>query len=371
MLLQILLCLFLPAILLYLEKQVKWIAWLGPVVLCYVLGIILGNLPFFHPDHELNTSIYEVSAVLAVPLVLFSAQLKAWLKTAGKTMLSFGICIFAALVSATLGFFLLGDQLPYPEVSASMTVGVYTGGTPNLTSIGVALGAPGEWIAKANLTDTLVSAPYLLLAFTVLQGFLLKFLPAFQDYQKMEGVSTQSSTDLATGKKVRNIGLSILLGIICLGLSFGLAQLFPIAEKGGIIVTLITLLGLGASLIRPIRQLKGTYETGEYLLLVFCIAVGMEMKLDILGENVLALWGFMAFVAYVAILIHYLFAYFLKIDADTTLITSVAGIMSPVFVGPIAKAINNKAIIPSGMTTAVVGYAVGNLVGIGLYYLLG
>jgi uncharacterized membrane protein len=48
----------------------------------------------------------------------------------------------------------------------------------------------------------------------------------------------------------------------------------------------------------------------------------------------------------------------------------VAGIYGPAFVGPMAVALNNKSLIISGLTTGIVGYALGNYLGLSFYYLL-
>ena len=53
-----------------------------------------------------------------------------------------------------------------------------------------------------------------------------------------------------------------------------------------------------------------------------------------------------------------------KIDSDTMVITSVALINSPLFVPMIAENMKNKKVIITGITVGVVGYAVGNYLGI-------
>ncbi len=53
-----------------------------------------------------------------------------------------------------------------------------------------------------------------------------------------------------------------------------------------------------------------------------------------------------------------------KIDADTTLISSVALINSPLFVPMVAQAMKNKSVIISGITIGIVGYAIGNYLGV-------
>ncbi|MFW5657340.1 MAG: DUF819 family protein, partial [Bacteroidota bacterium] len=55
---------------------------------------------------------------------------------------------------------------------------------------------------------------------------------------------------------------------------------------------------------------------------------------------------------------------------DTVMVTSSALICSPPFVPMIAGAINNKEVIVSGLTVGIVGYAIGNYLGVGVAYLL-
>jgi uncharacterized membrane protein len=59
-----------------------------------------------------------------------------------------------------------------------------------------------------------------------------------------------------------------------------------------------------------------------------------------------------------------------RVDTDTVVITSTAAVFGPPFVGPVAAAINNREIVVSGMTTGVVGLALGNYVGLAVAYLL-
>jgi uncharacterized membrane protein len=82
------------------------------------------------------------------------------------------------------------------------------------------------------------------------------------------------------------------------------------------------------------------------------------------------LLAFMAVAIYGAIILHFLLARVFKIDADTTIITSVAAVFSPVFVPPIARVLKNKEIITSGMTTGVIGFVLGSFLGLGLWWML-
>ena len=59
-----------------------------------------------------------------------------------------------------------------------------------------------------------------------------------------------------------------------------------------------------------------------------------------------------------------------RVDADTFMATSVAAVCSPPFVPMLARVLNNPATLFSGMTTGIIGYALGNYLGISLGLLL-
>jgi uncharacterized membrane protein len=60
-----------------------------------------------------------------------------------------------------------------------------------------------------------------------------------------------------------------------------------------------------------------------------------------------------------------------RIDADTVIITSTAMIYSPPFVPVVAAALKNRDVIISGLTTGIIGYVIGNYLGIFTGFLLG
>ena len=60
-----------------------------------------------------------------------------------------------------------------------------------------------------------------------------------------------------------------------------------------------------------------------------------------------------------------------RVDADTAVITSVAMINSPLFVPMIADRMKNRGVILTGITIGIIGYAVGNYLGVLLASLLG
>jgi uncharacterized membrane protein len=70
-----------------------------------------------------------------------------------------------------------------------------------------------------------------------------------------------------------------------------------------------------------------------------------------------------------SLLLHALLCKFAKIDVDTMIIVSTSAVCSPPFVPVVANGLKNREILVTGLITGIVGYAIGNYVGIGIYYL--
>lgn len=362
-----------PALAVYGANRNKALEWLSPVVLCYLFGIILGNIPGWTPDTGLATTVTEATVLLAIPLLLFSTDFPKWLRMAPKAVLSFGLATLAVMVVAAAATVVMSNQDPETWKMAGMTVGVYTGGTPNMSAIGLALEVTDEKFVLINGADVLLSAVYLLFLMTIAQRVLLKFLPAFQrtaveDHPHGSGMEADPVQALKTRPRavIGAIGLSLLIA----GLTIGVVSIFDDSLPIAPVILSVTTLGIALSFVPRIRNLAGTYETGQYLLLIFAVAIGTLANIREMADAFSTVFVFVAIVLGASILLHYLLATLFRIDADTVLITSTAAVFGPAFVGPIAAVLKNREIVVSGLTTGVVGYAVGNYAGLAIAYLL-
>jgi len=65
-----------------------------------------------------------------------------------------------------------------------------------------------------------------------------------------------------------------------------------------------------------------------------------------------------------SLLLHAILSAIFKINVDDFLITTTALAMSPPFVPVIAAALKNKKVIISGLVIGIIGYAMGNFLGV-------
>jgi uncharacterized membrane protein len=376
-----------PALAILACRRWTLLARLSPVVLCYAAGIVVGNLGVMTTGAaEVADLATAATVALAIPLLLFGADLRRWARLARPTMISFGLAVVAIVVTAIVASFVFGDVGGAGPEVAGMTVGVYTGGTANMGAIGRALQVPEATFVALNAADVLLGAIYLLVLLTVAKRVLSTFLPAFR-YPSGGGEATGAGEPHAqdpwsyrppVAAIARGLGAAVVVLAIGAAASFALVTL--VADPQGAVldhdgfasgvILAVTTLAIAASFWRPVHAIPGTYEVGQYLFLMFAVAIGTLAEFGELVASLGTVFPYLTAALVGAILLHLAMAAAFRIDTDTAIITSTAAVFGPPFVGPVAAAINNREIVVSGLTTGVVGLALGNYAGLAVAYLL-
>lgn len=372
-----LLFLILPALLLWLMEKQSWAQKIGAIILCYASGLLMGNLGVIPGSvAPVQTTLSEVTIALALPMLLFTLNIKEWSHMAGKAMLSL---LFATVSVVTLAssFYLIFTDNNTTESShlAAMSVGVYTGGTPNLAAIKSGLGIDHELYLLFHSFDTLLGASYMLFMVSIAIPIFRAFLPS-----PISTEAQQSNYELETHNddyspliKISNVKhISKVLGLATITVALSLLgaeiskALFNLENTAAITIILLTSFGILFSLNTKVRALNLAYKMGMYLILVFCMVVASMADLNKLLDFNATVAIFLFGTAIGSLLLHALFCKIAKVDSDTFMVTSVSAICSPPFVPMMVKALNNPNVLLSGMTTGIIGFALGNYLGISL-----
>ena len=372
--LQVLLLLGFPILSLIYQRKSRLGKWLSPIVLCYLVGMMIGNLTTFPIDEAVAGNTVDISITLAIPLLLFSTRLKEIFKHAQGAMRSFLLCIIAGVISCCLATFYFSNQVEESWKVGGMLAGIYTGGTPNMQAIGLALSAPKEFIILLNAADILTGGVYLILLTSFLPALLAKILKPFVGHSSettdLSGDKAEDLPNMFEAKASlvwKEWGLAFGLSVLILAFSAGITiLLFGDMKQVGFLILLLTSLAIAATLIPYVQKWNYTYELGEYFLLVFCVALGLQANFATMAAEGNVIIAFVASAMVGTILIHLLLAYIFKVDRDTFLITSTAALYGPAFIGQIASVINNRQLVFAGIALGLLGYAIGNYLGIGL-----
>ena len=162
-----------PAFIIYLTEKNSIANRIGTIILAYLVGLILGHVGlipsasrFFHELATANKNLslqqllhlqsqglittndilffkirklqdlfMNITIPLAIPLLLFSLNIKEGFRMAGKTFIALILGVIAVLIVVGGGYFVFKKSVPELWKVSGMLVGLYTGGTPNLASL--------------------------------------------------------------------------------------------------------------------------------------------------------------------------------------------------------------------------------------------
>ncbi len=364
----VVLFLALPLLLAWAAARWRLLAMIGPVVLAYAAGILLG-LSGLLPDAAtaIRTNITEGSLALALPLLMFGVDLRAWRHLAAPALKGMALAVLAVSIVAIGMFFATGGDTALRAQLTGLAIGMYTGGLANLGAVKIALGVPDSRYLMFATVDTVVGAVYLLFMITVAPRFFRRFLPAAP---KMAVPVAPVAAPLA-GASIKNAAIALVAAAVAVGLSVLLAPLIPFGSASVWTILLITTFGLLGGQIPALGRNPLATDLGMLLIYIFSFAVASGLDLAGLAGVKTDVLLFVIIVTFGALMLHAALCRLFRVDADSFMVTSVAAIMSPAFVPMVVRALGNQGMLMSGIAAGLLGFAVGNYLAIAVALALG
>ena len=378
-----------PAGVLWLCRRYPIFDKIGPVMILYVIGLFFANIPMPAEIALFQKVIPMIMIPLAIPMMLFGCTFKTSEISLQARIISSGVISVAAAVIG--GYMIFGQDIQQGEAIGGLLAGKCTGGTLNAAAIKQGLGVDDSTYILLTTYDIIICFFYFIFLlgggirlFRRLYGEETKLSISDKDKEvikrEMAAVKENPYKGLNSKKGYTQMGkilsLTISVVIIAFGMSYLIGWLadadlknFMNEKEGGWFmapfILMLTTLGIGLSFWKPVRKLHRSYDLGMYLIYIFSLAIASMADLSNLQimEN-LHMIAFLAFAIFVSLFVHAIICRFLKVNADSMVISSVAFINSPPFVPMISNAMKNRSALVTGITAGLMGYAVGNYLGI-------
>lgn len=280
----------------WLEQNYRWAARLSGPVVALIIGMLLSNFKLIPMSAPAYDFIGNWLVPLAIPLLLFRANIFNIIRDSGKTFIAFHISAVGTVLGAILCILLLKNDIPWNELvqAAGIMTGSYMGGGVNFGAVKETFEVSSQITNPLIVADNFVMAVMfiVLLAIGTSRWFLSRY-----PHPHAHAVDTDNAKNLASEHwKRKDISLldvawSFAFAFVVVALGFllvkgGEAGFDKLGKTGMLIdllkvlltnqfvmITLLTII-FATLMTNKLKNVNGPEELGTYMLSVFLFTLG-------------------------------------------------------------------------------------------------
>lgn len=289
------------ALAIWLEQNFRWAAKLSAPVLALLIAMLLSNTRVVPAESPAYDFVGDWLVPLAIPLLLFRANLREIVHSGGRMVLVFHLSSVGTLLGTGLAVWALRGRLGSPDTehAAGMMAASYIGGSVNFMALKT------SYAVREAVSNPLIVADNFVMAgiFVLLLGIAAsRWFRARYPHPHSADADAAGAGNLAAQHWQRK-GISLLDVAWSLGFAFvvvavakwlgaQLPLLFPRTGTPGlgmgmlqtlltnkfVLLTTVTLV-LATLFARPLKKVNGPEEFGGYMLALFLFTMGLPADL--------------------------------------------------------------------------------------------
>jgi len=342
-------------------EKTRWGSRLSGAVIAIGTTFVLSNLRIIPSSAPAYDVVWSYLVPLAIPLLLFKADLKRILRESGPTLLAFA----AGAVGTIAGTWIAYQLVPLGEEGwklAGIFCATYVGGSLNYMAASEALDLrSGDLLAAGIAADNLVMTLYFLVLFALPSvGWLRR---RYAD--RVEAAEADLDSDDAVGSTITLGGMATSLAVaatLC-AVGYGVASWFGWSSAGILLVTALT---VTIATLRPgwLGEIAGAHEVGVLLMQFFFAAIGASANIGVVMRVGPLLFVFAALILSVHLLTILAAGQLLKLDLAEIVIASNANMGGPTTAAAMAVARRWQTLVIPAILCGTLGYAIATFIGV-------
>ncbi len=347
-------------------EKTPWGARLSGAVVAIGTTFILSNLGVIPASAPVYDMVWSYLVPLAIPLLLFKADLRRILREAGPTLLAF----LAGAVGTVVGTVVAYHLIPLGEEGwkvAGIFCATYVGGSMNYVAVAEALGLrSADLVAAGMAADNLVMTLYFLLLFALpgIGWLRRRYRNRVEEVEgEAGGYWDNRSISLV------DLAVSVAVAAVSCAVGFGLASWM--GWKGGGILVLTALVVVAATLLPGrLGALGGAEEMGTLLMQVFFAAIGASANIGVVLRVGPMLVLFAATILLVHLAIILVAGRLMGLDLIEVVIASNANMGGPTTAAAMAVARRWETLVIPAILCGTLGYATATFIGVAVAHWL-
>ncbi len=338
------------------------------VVWVLVVAMLLSNTHIIPYEAAAYGFVGGSLVPLAIPLLLFKADLRRIFAESGPVMLTFCIASMGTVVGAVLGFYLLDLGDIGSKVAGTYTGG-WIGGAVNFLAVSQAVEMTDTEFSVAISASSVVSISALMLL------MLIPTLSWIVRWVSPDGSSKGHVVDIEDGEqaaelRLTHVSAAIAISCVICALAELVGELLQLQRYNILFITIITIV-VANVFPRQLAQLKGDFELGMLFMYLFFAIVGAGTNAVAFVSSAFILFVYGMFILFCHLGVVLSAARLLKLDLPEAIIGSAAALVGPAPTAAIAISHGWRNLVTPGIMCGIFGYVIANFIGISVSAMLG
>lgn len=344
---------------------------LSGAVVAILTTFVLSNLSIIPASSAVYDTVWSYLVPLAIPTLLFKANLKRIIKEAGPTLIAFTFGGIGTVIGTIISYNIvsLGEE---GWKLAGIFCSTYIGGSMNYVASAEALQLlSGDLLTAGIAADNLVMTLYFLLLFVIPSiSFLSKRFKTHheENAQNIDSSQIKSVSDVSE-ISLTNLAKALAVSTSICAIGFLLQDITAIAGSGILYITAIVVF-LATVFPTQMGEIKGADKVGTFLMQIFFAAIGASANIAVVLEFGPVLFLFAAII----LMIHLTFLLFagkiMNLDLAEIVIASNANMGGPTTAAAMAVARKWENLVIPAILVGTLGYAIATFIGTGIGYWL-
>jgi len=345
-------------------EKTRWGSKLSGAVLAIGATFVLSNLRIIPVEAPAYNVVWSYFVPLAIPLLLFRANIFRILKEAGPTLLAFTAGGVGTVLGTLLAFRLI-PLGPEGHKLAGIFCATYIGGSMNYVATSQALDLQSSDLLTAGIAaDNLVMTLYFLVLFALPSiGFLRSRYVQREELQVSGGPKVETADAPHESRiKVADIAIALALSATLCAVGYGVASALGIGSAAILVITALTVF-LATVFPTRLSGLTGAGTMGTLLMQVFFAAIGASANIGVVLREGTMLFVFAGLILTVHLIFILIAGKLMKLDLIEIVVASNANMGGPTTAAAMAVARRWDTLVTPAILCGTFGYAVATFIG--------